>query len=95
MPSKSKAQHKLMEAVAHSPEFAKMVKIPVSVGKDFANADKSKKFKEGGMAHDDVAEDKKLIKKAFAMHDKQSHDGKKTNLTKLKKGGKISSKDKW
>ena len=94
MPSKSKAQHKLMEAVAHNPSFAKKVGIPMSVGKDFANADK-KKFKEGGMAHDDVAEDKKLIKKAFAMHDKQSHDGKKTDLSKLKKGGKISSKDKW
>jgi hypothetical protein len=25
MPSKSKAQHKLMQAVAHSPEFAKKV----------------------------------------------------------------------
>ena len=42
------------------------------------------------MEHDDVAQDKKLIKKAFAMHDKQSHEGKKTNLTKLKKGGVTS-----
>ena len=48
MPSKSKAQHKLMEAVAHSPEFAKKVNIPVSVGKDFAKADKGKEFKSGG-----------------------------------------------
>jgi len=39
------------------------------------------------MKHDDIAEDKKLIKKAFAMHDKQEHPGKKTNLSKLKKGG--------
>ena len=87
MPSKSKAQHNLMEAVAHSPEFAKMVKIPVSVGKEFAKADKKKKFKEGGMAHDDVAQDKKLIKKAFKLHDEQRHEGSKTNLSKLKKGG--------
>ena len=35
----------------------------------------------------DEAADKKLIKKAFAMHDKQEHPGKKTNLSKLKKGG--------
>ena len=42
------------------------------------------------MKHDDIAQDKKLIKKAFAMHDKQSHEGKKTNLTKLKKGGVTS-----
>ena len=40
--------------------------------------------------HDDVAEDKKLIKKSFAMHDKQEHPGKKTNLSKLKKGGPTS-----
>ena len=39
------------------------------------------------MKHDDIAEDKKLIKKAFSMHDKQEHPGKKTNLSKLKKGG--------
>ena len=84
-----------MLAVAHSPEFAKKVGIPVKVGKDFAKADKGKKFQKGGMAHDDVVEDKKLIKKAFSMHDKQHHNGEKTNLSKLKKGGKITSKVDW
>jgi len=39
--------------------------------------------------HDDVKEDKKLIKKAFGMHDKQLHESKKTDLSKLKHGGKI------
>jgi hypothetical protein len=48
MPSKSKAQHNLMEAVAHSPKFAKKVGIPQTVGKDFAKADEGKKFKDGG-----------------------------------------------
>jgi hypothetical protein len=48
MPSKSKAQHNLMEAVAHSEKFAKKVGIPMSVGKDFAEADKGKKFRKGG-----------------------------------------------
>jgi hypothetical protein len=48
MPSKSPAQHRLMEAVAHNPGFAKKVGIPTSVGKEFAKADKAKKFKEGG-----------------------------------------------
>jgi hypothetical protein len=38
----------------------------------------------------DLAQDKKLIKKAIAMHDKQEHPGKKTNLSKLKKGGVTS-----
>jgi hypothetical protein len=41
------------------------------------------------MKHDDLAEDKKLIKKAFRMHDEQEHPGHKTNLNKLKKGGKV------
>jgi hypothetical protein len=48
MPSVSKKQHNLMEAVAHSPAFAKKVGIKQSVGKDFAAADKSKKFGTGG-----------------------------------------------
>jgi hypothetical protein len=49
MPSKSLSQHRLMAAVAHSPAFAKKVGIPTSVGKDFAAADKGKKFKAGGL----------------------------------------------
>jgi hypothetical protein len=48
MPSKSAAQHQLMEAVAHNPAFAKKVGIPSKVGKEFAKADKGKKFKDGG-----------------------------------------------
>jgi hypothetical protein len=35
----------------------------------------------------DMAQDKKTVKKAVGMHDKQMHGGKKTDLTKLKKGG--------
>jgi hypothetical protein len=49
MPSKSKAQHNLMEAVAHSEKFAKKVGIPQKVGKDFANADKKMKKNGGGL----------------------------------------------
>jgi hypothetical protein len=44
MPSKSPAQHRLMEAVAHSPKFAKKVGIPQRVGKDYAAADVGKHF---------------------------------------------------
>lgn len=47
-----------MEAIAHSPSFAKKVGVKQSVGKEFAAADKGKKFKEGGMA-----ESKKMVKK--------------------------------
>lgn len=39
MPSKSAKQHRFMEAIAHSPEFAKKAGVPQSVGKDFAKAD--------------------------------------------------------
>ena len=48
MPSTSKKQHKFMEAVAHSPSFAKKVGVPQSVGQDFSNANKSRKFSKGG-----------------------------------------------
>ena len=43
MPSKSAKQHRLMEAVAHDPKFAKKVGIAQSVGKEYAAADKAKK----------------------------------------------------
>lgn len=51
------------------------------------------KMKNGGHAEKtemkkDVAQDKKMIKKAVAMHDKQAHAGEKTDLTKLRKGGR-------
>ena len=49
MPSVSKKQHNLMEAVAHNPAFAKKVGIKQSVGKEFAAADKGKTFKQGGV----------------------------------------------
>jgi hypothetical protein len=37
-----------MEAIAHSPSFAKKVGVPQSVGQDFSKADKGKTFKQGG-----------------------------------------------
>ena len=39
MPSVSGKQHRFMEAIAHSPSFAKKAGVPQSVGKDFAKAD--------------------------------------------------------
>ena len=48
MPSTSKKQHNFMAAIAHSPSFAKKVGIPQSVGKDFNEADKGRKFSKGG-----------------------------------------------
>ena len=42
------------------------------------------------MKHDDVKQDKAMIKKAMGQHDTQQHGGKKTTLA-LKKGGKTNS----
>ena len=44
------------------------------------------KMKEGGKA--DIAQDKAVVKKAFKMHDVQEHKGEKTDLSKLRKGGR-------
>ena len=48
MPSTSAKQHRLMQAVSHSPAFAKKVGIPQSVGSEFERADKGRKFAKGG-----------------------------------------------
>ena len=43
MPIKSKSQERLMQGVAHSPEFAKKVGIKQSVGKEFVKAGPAQK----------------------------------------------------
>jgi hypothetical protein len=106
MPSSSKKQHNFMNAVAHSPEFAKKVGVPQSVGKDFSSADKGRKFSKGGDAMatkgmmakkmaeggmSDMAQDKAMIKKAFKQHDAQEHKGAKGTTLKLAKGGTFRS----
>ena len=48
MPSTSKKQHNFMAAVANNPSFAKKTGVPQSVGKDFNEADKGRKFAQGG-----------------------------------------------
>jgi hypothetical protein len=58
-----------------------------------ANLNKYVGKKEGGeVKHEDIKMDKKVAKKAIAMHDKQLHGGKKTDLTALKKGGMTAGK---
>ena len=91
MPSTSKKQHNFMEAVAHSPSFAKKVGVPQSVGKDFSAADKGRKFSKGGdMKHEDVKMDKKMMQKAVNKHEGRLHKGQP--MTKLAKGGMAPSK---
>jgi hypothetical protein len=88
VPSVSKKQHNFMAAVANNPSFAKKAGIKPSVGEEFLKADKGRKFNEGGaMKHSDIKMDKKVVKKAVGMHEKQLHGGKKSNLSTLNKGG--------
>jgi len=47
MPSKSPAQHRLMEAAAHTK--GGYGGVPQKVGKEFIKADKGNKFKSGGL----------------------------------------------
>ena len=66
----------------------------------FKSNTKMQCFKEGGSVKyesrkehkeemsADVGQDKKIIKKAFKIHDAQEHKGEHTNLSKLKKGGR-------
>ena len=91
MPSVSKKQHNFMEAIAHSPSFAKKAGVPVSVGKEFAKADTGRKFSKGGdMKHEDVKMDKKMMQKAVNKHEGRLHKGEP--MTKLAKGGMAASK---
>jgi hypothetical protein len=86
MPSTSKKQHNFMEAVANNPAFAKKAGVPQSVGKDFATADKGRKFSKGGdMKHEDVKMDKAMMQKAVNKHESHLHKGQP--MTKLAKGG--------
>jgi len=110
MPSVSKKQHNFMEAVAHSPSFAKKAGIPQSVGQDFSKADKGRKFSKGGdtMATKGVNPfakfeksgkdvEKKGMKegsKADMALDKKQMAMKKGGMTKMAKGGGIESKGK-
>ena len=70
----------------------------------FKNNTKMQCFKEGGSVQKqiadyekrerkteekaDMAQDKAVVKKAISMHDVQEHKGEKTDLSKLRKGGR-------
>jgi hypothetical protein len=67
MPSVSGKQHRLMAAVATNPAVARKTKIPQSVGKEFMEADKGKKFKGGG----EMKESKAMVKKEIGFMKKK------------------------
>ena len=71
------------------------------MGKDFASADKGRKFSKGGDMKSDMKEDmamdkkqdKAMIQKAFKQHDAQEHKGGKGTTLKLAKGGFTKAAD--
>ena len=95
MPSSSKKQHNFMAAVAKNPAFAKKAGVPSSVGQDFLNADKGRKFAKGG----DMKESKDMMKKevafmkkkgapkAMVKHEMAEAGMKKGGTAKYAKGG--------
>ena len=102
MPSVSKKQHNFMEAIAHSPSFAKKVGVPQSVGQDFAKADKGRKFSKGGdMATNKLFGGKESFKEELAeakaiksgkISPMQYAKGEKSEgVHKMKKGGTVGT----
>jgi hypothetical protein len=94
MPSKSKAQHNFMEAVAHNPSFAKKAGVPQSVGQDFSKADKGRKFSKGG---DTMASKMNPGFMAMMAKKKGAQEGSKADMATdkkqmmgMKKGGMTS-----
>ena len=69
-----------MEAVANNPAFAKKAGVPQSVGKDFAEADKGKKFGSGGSQ---TRADRQAINQPKTDHGAEAL---------FKKGGSMASK---
>jgi len=89
MPSHSKKQHNFMEAVAHSPSFAKKAGVPQSVGKDYAEADKGRKFSKGGDMKNGYADGGlTMVKKDGKMVPDFAADG----VGKMAKGGMAGMK---
>ena len=56
-----------MAAVANNPAFAKKAGVPQSVGKEFNQADKGRKFSKGG----DMKESKAMVKKEVSFMKKK------------------------
>ena len=94
-----------MAAAAHNPKFAKKVGVPVSVAKEFNQADKGKKFKEGGMAQNKLGKlfkgketkgeelkEARAIKSGKITPEEYARGEKMEEAKKMKKGGSCGMK---
>ena len=89
MPSVSKKQHNFMAAIANSPSFAKKAGVPQSVGKDFNEADRGRKFSKGGDMKESkamVAKEMNFMKKKGAPKSMIKHEMAEAGM---KKGGGV------
>ena len=81
-----------MAAAAHNPAFAKKAGIPVSVAKEFNQADKGKKFGKGG----EMKESKAMAKKEISFMEKKGAPKSMIKHEKaeygMKKGGTATCK---
>ena len=82
-----------MAAAAHTPAFAKKAGIPVSVAKEFNQADKGKKFGKGG----EMKESKAMAKKEISFMEKKGAPKSMIKHEKaeygMKKGGMAGCKE--
>ena len=82
MPAVSKKQERFMQAVAHSPKFAKKVGVPQSVGREFTKKEGGEMKKDSkAMAKKEIAfMQKKGAPKSMIKHEKAEYG--------MKSGGK-------
>lgn len=100
MPSSTPKMHRFMAAVAKNPAFAKKAGVPQSVGEDFLQADKGRKFSKGG----EMKESKAMMGKEVAFmkkkgapssmikHEEAEMAMKKGGMAKYAKGGGVFRK---
>jgi hypothetical protein len=92
MPATSIKQKRLMDAAAHSPDFAKKVGVPVKVAKEFSKESKGQTFKQGGEMKESKAMVKKevdFMKKKGAPKSMIKHEMAEA---KMAKGGRLAAK---
>ena len=93
MPSKTPAQHRLMEIAAHTK--GGFGGVPQRVGKEFVSADKDKNYKEGGLYENINAKRERITKGSGEKMRKVGSEGAPTaeafkqsaKTAKLKDGG--------
>ena len=100
MPSVSKKQHNFMQAIAHSPAFAKKAGVPQNVGQEFSKADKGRTFKQGGIMKSEKTKElrqaktlEKLAKEERSEAKGMKHGGHaKHHVKKMASGGMTTGK---